>query len=154
MWGCSSSTCRPMPPPCPVARSSPPAGEVVGEHDGFARFTIGQRKRLPGGFSDARYVVAIRPEAREVVIGSLDDLEGHRVTLEEVNWLSPAARAGRCMPGPGPLPGAGGVPATVIAAGDGRVELALETAVRAISPGQSGVLYNATERVIGGGVIA
>ena len=37
------------------------AGEVVGEHDGFARFTIGQRKRLPGGFSEARYVVAIRP---------------------------------------------------------------------------------------------
>jgi tRNA-specific 2-thiouridylase len=128
-------------------------GEIVGQHEGFARYTIGQRKRLPGGFSDARYVVAIRPEAREVVIGSLDDLEGHRVTLEEVNWLAEPL-------GPGDACRvqvryrAPGVPATVIEAGDGSIELALETAVRAISPGQSGVLYNHADRVIGGGVIA
>ena len=32
--------------------------------------------------------------------------------------------------------------------------LALETSVRAITPGQSGVLYDASGRVLGGGVIA
>ncbi len=128
-------------------------GEVVGEHDGFARFTIGQRKRLPGGFSEARYVVAIRPEAREVVIGSLEDLEGHRVTLDEINWLAaPLAAGDHCriqLRYRAPA-----VPATVVSLDAGGIGLALETAVRAITPGQSGVLYDNADRVLGGGVIA
>ena len=108
-------------------------GEVVGEHDGFARFTIGQRKRLPGGFNEARYVVAIRPEAREVVIGSLEDLEGHRVTLDELNWLAaPLAPGDACrvqLRYRAPA-----VPGTVVSIDAGRVSLVLETAVRAITP--------------------
>src|SRR4051812_34974869 len=64
------------------------AGEVIGAHEGFARYTIGQRGGLPGGAAAPRYVVAIRPETREVVVGGLDDLAGHRVRLEECNWLS------------------------------------------------------------------
>ncbi len=128
-------------------------GEVVGEHDGFARYTIGQRKRLPGGFDAARYVVAIRPEAREVVIGSLEDLEGHRVTLDELNWLATPLEPGdtcrvqlRYR--------APGVPAMVVAAGPDSVSLVLERAVRAITPGQSGVLYSPADQVLGGGVIS
>src|SRR5439155_668798 len=62
-------------------------GEVVGEHAGFARYTIGQRRGLPGGFAEPMYVVAIRPETREVVIGRGDELFGHGVTLEDLNWL-------------------------------------------------------------------
>ncbi|HMJ59276.1 MAG TPA: tRNA 2-thiouridine(34) synthase MnmA, partial [Gemmatimonadales bacterium] len=62
-------------------------GAVVGEHAGFARFTVGQRKGLPGGFGEPMYVVAIRPETREVVVGSGAELFGHEVSLEEVNWL-------------------------------------------------------------------
>src|SRR5439155_1274155 len=63
-------------------------GDVVGEHDGFARYTVGQRRRLPGGFAEPMYVVAIRPETREVVIGNGAELFGHAVRLEEVNWLA------------------------------------------------------------------
>src|SRR5205809_647167 len=62
--------------------------DVVGEHDGFARYTVGQRRRLPGGFAEPMYVVAIRPETREVVIGRGADLFGHAVRLDEVNWLA------------------------------------------------------------------
>ena len=97
--------------------------------------------------------MAIRPEAREVVIGSLEDLEGHRVTLDEVNWLAPPLEPGdtcrvqlRYR--------APAVPATVVSADDGTVGLALEAAVRAITPGQSGVLYEPPSRVLGGGVIS
>jgi tRNA-specific 2-thiouridylase len=128
-------------------------GEVVGEHDGFARFTIGQRKRLPGGFDEARYVVAIRPEAREVVIGSIEDLDGHRVTLDEVNWLaSPLEPGDACRVQIRYR--APAVPASVVSCGDGMVSLVLEKSVRAITPGQSGVLYDASDRVLGGGVIS
>src|SRR3989449_5218876 len=63
-------------------------GDVVGEHAGFARYTVGQRRGLPGGFAEPMYVVAIQPETRTVVIGTGDDLFGHELTLEEVNWLA------------------------------------------------------------------
>src|SRR5207247_11303919 len=63
-------------------------GEVVGEHDGFARYTVGQRRGLPGGFAEPMYVVAIRPDTRTVVIGTGEELFGHEVTLTEVNWLA------------------------------------------------------------------
>ena len=46
-----------------------------------------------------------------------------------------------------------GAPATVASRDGTTVELALRAPVRAITPGQSGVLYAAGERVLGGGVI-
>jgi tRNA-specific 2-thiouridylase len=127
-------------------------GEVVGEHRGFARFTIGQRKGLPGGASGPRFVVAIRPERREVVIGGLADLDGHRVTLEEVNWLADPLREGDACEVQVRYR-ARAVPATVVTAGDRSATLVLAEPVRAITPGQSGVLY-VGDRVMGGGVIA
>ena len=128
-------------------------GEVLGEHQGYARYTIGQRKGLPGGFDGPRYVVAIRPERREVVVGTADELAGHRVRLEELNWLADPL-------GPGDTCEvqvryrARAVTATVISAAGDALDLALALPVRAITPGQSGVLYGAGGRVLGGGVIA
>ena len=129
------------------------AGEPLGEHRGYARFTIGQRRGLPGGAAEPRYVVAIRPETREVVIGSADDLHGHRVRLEEVNWLAaPLAPGDECEVQVRHR--ARAVPATVLGAEDGSIDLALAAPVRAITPGQSGVLYGAGDRLLGGGVLA
>jgi tRNA-specific 2-thiouridylase len=127
-------------------------GERLGTHEGFARYTIGQRKRLPGGAAGPRYVVAIRPESREVVVGDRDDLLGRRVVLDEVNWLaSPLAEGDECAIQVRYRSMA--VPATVLTSGAGHMELALATPVRAITPGQSGVLYASDGQVLGGGVI-
>jgi len=135
--------------PGPLVTTS---GEVVGEHRGFARYTIGQRKGLPGGASEPRFVVAIRPARREVVIGGLADLEGHRVTLEELNWLAPPLRAGEACEVQ-VRHRARAVPATAVEVGQRSATFVLAEPVRAITPGQSGVLY-AGDRVLGGGVIA
>src|SRR5687767_4263932 len=62
-------------------------GTVVGEHAGYARFTVGQRRGLPGGFAEPMFVVAIDPATRAVVIGPRDDLLGRGVVVREVNWL-------------------------------------------------------------------
>ena len=127
-------------------------GDVVGEHGGYARYTIGQRRGLPGGFGEARYVVAIRPELREVVIGTVDELAGHRIRLEELNWLAdPLAPGDECQVQARHR--ARAVPATVVAMEPGALDLVLSTPIRAITPGQSGVLYSADDRVLGGGVI-
>src|SRR3989449_10608354 len=74
----------PAPVPGPLVTTS---GEVIGEHDGFARYTVGQRRGLPGGSSEPLYVVAIRPETRAVVVGRGAELFGHDLALAEVNWL-------------------------------------------------------------------
>jgi tRNA-specific 2-thiouridylase len=136
--------------PGPLVSTS---GELLGVHEGFARYTIGQRKRLPGGATGPRYVVAIRPESREVVVGGAEDLMGHRAVLGELNWLAePLAEGDECAVQVRYRSGA--VPATVLAAGSDQMELALATPVRAITPGQSGVLYAADGQVLGGGVIS
>jgi tRNA-specific 2-thiouridylase len=128
-------------------------GAVIGEHEGYARYTVGQRRGLPGGSAAPRYVVAIRPETREVVVGSADDLYGHHVTLEQVNWLVDPPPDGaelmiQCRYR------AAAVPAEVTArTGDG-LSLRLSRPVRAVTPGQSGVLYAGNGRLLGGGVIA
>ncbi|MGH7702383.1 MAG: tRNA 2-thiouridine(34) synthase MnmA [Gemmatimonadales bacterium] len=127
-------------------------GEVIGEHRGFARFTIGQRKGLPGGGSEPRYVVAIRPETREVVLGSAEQLAGHRLELEEINWLADSLGLGDSCEVQIRYR-AQAVPATVIGRSDDRLSLALGVSVRAITPGQSGVLYQPDGKVLGGGVI-
>ncbi len=127
-------------------------GDPLGDHEGFARYTIGQRRGLPGGAEAARYVVAIRPDSREVVLGSEEDLEGHQVRLSEVNWLAePLAPGDRCelqIRSRAPA-----VAARVVSADGTTLDLTLETPARAITPGQSGVLYDATSRLLGGGVI-
>ncbi|MGH7567666.1 MAG: tRNA 2-thiouridine(34) synthase MnmA [Gemmatimonadales bacterium] len=149
---------RHLPADAPALAPGPlvtTGGDVIGEHDGFARFTVGQRKGLPGGFAEPWYVVAIRPGSREVVIGRSTELFGHTVSLEEVNWLADPP-----LPGPGdPLwvqcrYRARAVPGTIDAIRNGRITLRLAEPVRAITPGQSGALYDESGRLLGGGVIA
>ena len=126
-------------------------GRVVGEHDGFARYTVGQRRGVPGGFREPMYVVAIRPEERAVVIGPRAELLGRGVVAREVNWLVDPRGVGarvqvqvrhRSAP----------AAAELVRAGDDEIELALDEPVAAITPGQSLVLYDG-ERVVGGGII-
>ena len=127
-------------------------GAVVGEHAGFARYTIGQRRGLPGGFPEPMYVVAIRPESREVVIGPGDDLFGYAVELSDVNWLAEPLAPGdaafaQCRYR------ASAVPARVRERAADTLALDLAQPVRAITPGQSAVLYAADGRLLGGGLI-
>lgn len=127
-------------------------GETIGEHHGFARFTIGQRRGLPGGSGHPRYVVAIRPETREVVVGGEDDLLASVVTVQELNWLDEPLHPGdRCEVQIRYRSKA--VSSVVSEASATSMRLALDEAVRAVAPGQSAVLYRG-EQVLGGGVIA
>jgi len=125
---------------------------VIGQHDGFARYTIGQRKGLPGGRSRPLHVIAIRPELREVVVGPAEALSRFDVTLEELNWLAePLAVGDTCEVQVRHRSAAHR--ARVVAVGADRLSLELLEPARAVAPGQSGVLYRG-EQVLGGGVIA
>jgi tRNA-uridine 2-sulfurtransferase len=133
-------------------------GQVVAQHNGFARFTIGQRRGLPGGASRPLYVIGIRPAERAIVIGDRDDLLGDIVVAREVNWLADTPpTAGLRVDVQ--IRHRGAVATAYVRRADGvgargpeELELALQTPLSAITPGQSVVLY-ADDRVLGGGVI-
>ncbi len=128
-------------------------GRVVGRHPGYASFTVGQRRGLGGGFDRRLYVIAIRPETREVVVGSREELECRALRVSELNWLA------RDMPADGAEVRAQlryrapAVPGRIRHVGDA-VELELEEPVLAVTPGQSAVFFGSGGRVLGGGRIA
>jgi tRNA-specific 2-thiouridylase len=128
------------------------SGEVIGEHEGYARYTVGQRKGLGGGHALPLYVLGSRPERREVVVGTLDELHRPEATIGELNWLA-------APPAPGDAVQvqirhrARAVPARVAAVADDAITLAFDSPQRAVSPGQSAVLFRG-DVVLGGGRIA
>jgi tRNA-specific 2-thiouridylase len=135
--------------PGPIVRTD---GAVVGTHAGFAHYTVGQRRGLPGGTSRPLYVVAIRPETREVVVGDAEELDARSVRIEEANWLADPPRSGeRCEVQLRYR--SKSIPANILSLVGGTVSVALEEPARAVAPGQSGVFYRG-EQVLGGGIIA
>jgi tRNA-specific 2-thiouridylase len=126
-------------------------GRVVGEHQGYARFTIGQRRGVPGGNAAPMFVVAIRPADRAVVIGPREELLGRGVIAREVNWLTDAPTVGARV-SVQIRHRAPAAAAELVRVDGAEIELALDEPVSAISPGQSLVVYDG-ERVLGGGII-
>jgi tRNA-uridine 2-sulfurtransferase len=126
-------------------------GEVVGYHDGHARFTVGQRRGLPGGFPEPMFVTAIRPADRAVVIGPRQELLGGGLVAREVNWLLRAPPVGTMLEVQ-VRHRAPAVQAEVVRLDGDEIELALNEPVSAITPGQSAVFY-VGDRVLGGGFI-
>ena len=145
---------RELGPDAPSLRPGPfisRNGAVVGEHAGFARYTVGQRRGLPGGFREPMFVVEIRPESGAVVIGPREELLGRGVIAREVNWLVDAPAVGaevdvQIRHHAAPARG------TLVRVSEQEVEIALDIAVSAITPGQSVVFYDHSS-VLGGGVI-
>ena len=77
-------------------------GNFLAPHNGIEMFTIGQRKGLPGGSPQPRYVVDIDPEASRVIVGSAEDLLTEEFEIERVNWNPGSARASRAADGAAP----------------------------------------------------
>src|SRR5207247_3550526 len=63
-------------------------GRTLGRHQGIHRYTVGQRKGLGVTATRPRYVLAVLPASRTVVVGSEEELLTDRLTAREVTWLS------------------------------------------------------------------
>jgi tRNA-specific 2-thiouridylase len=128
-----------------------PAGNVLGRHEGYEHFTIGQRRGLGVAFGTPRYVVAVRPERREVVVGTRDDLARHELEADRLNWLiDERPERFACTAKIRYLH----TPATVEVEclGPDRIHVSFAEPQFGVAPGQAVVLYDG-ERVLGGGWI-
>ncbi|HEX6694450.1 MAG TPA: tRNA 2-thiouridine(34) synthase MnmA [Longimicrobiales bacterium] len=127
------------------------SGEVVGEHGGYARYTVGQRRGLGGGRGTPLYVLGVRPATNEVVVGTAAELYRDDVVLGDLNWLHDAPRVGDQL-AVQVRHRAQAVPARVTDVAYDTVTLKLDRTQRAVTPGQSGALFVGDE-LIGGGRI-
>jgi tRNA (5-methylaminomethyl-2-thiouridylate)-methyltransferase len=129
------------------------SGRVLGTHAGIHRFTVGQRKGL--GLASATgtpmYVLALRPEEQQVVVGPKASLKRTSLTASGVNWIvEEPAETLRVTAQIRHRHEA--APATVRSLGDGRAEAVFDESQLAITPGQAVVFYDG-DAVVGGGWI-
>ncbi|MBN2896539.1 MAG: tRNA 2-thiouridine(34) synthase MnmA [Campylobacterales bacterium] len=125
-------------------------GKVVGTHRGYMHYTIGKRKGFSvHGAHDPHFVVEIRPQTNQIVVGTREALECRRVEIKEIN-LFDMRQAFTCKVklryrNPG-------VEADVRIEGDhGYIEL--HESVFGVAVGQAAVFYEGT-KMIGGGWIS
>jgi tRNA-uridine 2-sulfurtransferase len=127
-------------------------GEVVGGHQGVHRYTVGQRKGLGLSSKDPLYVLEIRAQAAEVVVGPRSALGRATLTASSVNWVSGEAPAQWRAVGAQIRYRHTAAPARVRALDDGRAEVEFVDAQTAITPGQAVVFYDG-DVCLGGGWI-
>jgi tRNA-specific 2-thiouridylase len=129
-------------------------GKVLGQHDGAIFYTIGQRHGLDVGGGFPYYVVGKDMDKNEVyVTTNLNDdaLWRPELTLQAAHWINETPVSGQYQVRVRHR--ATLITATLTFTDDATISLVLDTAERAVAPGQSVVIYN-NEECIGGGIIA
>lgn len=127
-------------------------GKIVGRHRGITHYTVGQRKGLNLSMGKPVFVLEIRPETNEVVIGDGTEVYADRLICSDLNFMS--------VPDfPDDFPVVAkirynhrGTKAHVRRIGADQAEVIFEEPVRAVTPGQAVVFYDG-EYVAGGGTI-
>ena len=120
-------------------------GNIIGNHKGIVYYTVGQRKRIGGGFTEPMYVVEIKAKENEVVIGTEKDLYRKELSFTGSHWTSKVKLPLKCSAKI--RYNMDDEPCTI--KGD---KVVFESPQRAITPGQSVVFYD-KEVVLGGGII-
>ncbi len=126
-------------------------GRQLGEHQGLAHYTVGQRRGLGIAAAEPLFVLEIRPEANLVVVGTAAELGRDRLTIDPMHWIEgppaePHLRAEvqiryRARP------------ALATVESDGRrAQVRFDSPLRDIAPGQSAVVYRG-DHCLGGGPI-
>lgn len=128
-------------------------GRVVGRHQGIAFYTVGQRKRLGVALGRPAYVVAIDPQQNAIVIGEERDLETRELVARDVNWIGLQDREVEKVRASAKIRyRAVEEPCYAYPQPDDSFKLVFDRPQRAITPGQSVVLYDG-DVVLGGGII-
>ena len=121
-------------------------GAVLGRHDGYWRYTIGQRRGLGIAAGHPLYVLEIRPNTRQVVVGTADMLEQREITATGVNWFREPKVGEQLM---ARIRHRGALHPCEILDTD-PLRISLLSPARGVAPGQAVVLYVGDEVIAGG----
>ena len=127
-------------------------GNVLGTHRGITHYTIGQHRGLGLALPERRYVCKIDAGSGTVTLGSDTELYSREVLVHDFNWISGEAPSGpiRCsakLRYRQPEQAANVEPLS-----ENEALIRFDTPQRAVTPGQSAVLYD-DDTVLGGGII-
>ena len=127
-------------------------GNVIGPNKGITHYTIGQRRGLGIPAAERLYVLSIEPDTRKVILGSNEELFSRNVIADQVNLIS-------CDRIDKPMRVTAKIryrhkeqPAVCYQDENGLLHVEFDEPQRAVTRGQSVVLYDG-EEVVGGGVI-
>ncbi len=129
------------------------SGEVIGAHTGIHNFTVGQRKGLGVATGSPLYVIEIRGDRREVVVGGDDELFSRTLRARQVNWIAIDDLRGPMRVQAKIRHRHEAAAATLEKGGNHEVVATFDEPQRAITPGQAVVFYDG-DVVVGGGWIA
>lgn len=130
-----------------------PDGRVLGEHEGVAAFTVGQRRGLGVALGAPTYVLEIDAPARRVVVGPQELLSRRGLIADRTSWVAGSPPSDGAFEGEVRIRYRGdGAPAVIEPFPDDRFRVEFRVPQRAVAPGQSAVVYRGHE-VLGGGRI-
>jgi len=127
-------------------------GHVVGEHTGIHNFTVGQRKGLGVATGAPLYVLQIKGDSRQIVVGNQDELYSRTLRARRVNLISVAELTGQMRVSVKIRHKHQPAPAIIESSGPDEIVVTFDEPQRAITPGQAAVFYDG-DVVVGGGWI-
>ncbi len=127
-------------------------GRAIGEHSGIHNFTIGQRKGLGVATGSPLYVLQIKGDTREVVVGSGENLYSNTLRVHRVNLISAEDLPALMRVTVKIRHRHEAAAAMIEKSGADEILVSFEQPQRAITPGQAAVFYDG-DVVVGGGWI-
>jgi tRNA-specific 2-thiouridylase len=128
-------------------------GNKVGEHQGVAFYTLGQRKGIGHHRGKPKYVVGIDQERNQVVIGDQAETFGTDLIAEQINYILGVAPEESLEVTAKIRYNSPEGEAVLYPLGKDRAKVVFKKPQQAITPGQSVVFYKGDE-IIGGGIIS
>ncbi len=127
-------------------------GRVLGQHKGIIRYTVGQKKGLGLVLPEPLYVKEIDAVQNRVTLCRSEELFASRLTVRHLNLIAASRLDGDTRLSVKIRYRHEGAPATVRQTDEDTLEIVFDQPQRAITKGQSAVLYDG-ETVVGGGII-
>ncbi|MDF2941678.1 MAG: hypothetical protein K0S01_536 [Herbinix sp.] len=127
-------------------------GDIIGKHKGLVHYTVGQRKGLNLAMGQPVFVLELRPETNEVVIGSANDVFSDRLLANRLNFMAIEDLEGEMQVDAKIRYSHKGARCTIKKTAADEVLCIFDEPQRAITPGQAVVFYQG-DYVIGGGTI-
>ena len=127
-------------------------GSVVGTHKGIIHYTVGQRKGLGLSMGHPVFVLEIRPDTNEIVVGTGEESLTRKVRARHINFMSVEDLPGKKRVFAKIRYNHKGAWCTAEKTGEDEILCTFDEPQRAVTPGQALVLYDG-EYVLGGGTI-